>query len=406
LTSWLDSLPEVPGDPGTVRQFARRLGGAAEALDGHGNRLRSLAGSLVGVSWQSLAADQFASLSNAIAGDLPAAGQSYRDAAGVLSQYASALEQAQQVRATAQQQLDQAKVEAGVVNVALPMFSGVEDFNPAVRQAHQQAEEARQYAKQMAAAARAALEALAGRPVHLPRPAPKGAASAGRWYDRAVGFGQDFGEGLYEGFKAQAMFGWNVSAGHLMVDPKGYLQFLREQGDGGEFAGKHPEEFGKSLIDWNDWATGHPGRASGELSAWVATAAALSFADAGAERELTVVQDPPPSAPIRLSSSESWSRPATLTKHFVRHGVDFGSASEGEYASQASTFLQWSQAQGIPTKIDSAGVIRVYDPGTNSFGAFNPDGTTRTFFKPDMDRQRGTNWDYWVAQPGLDRRLG
>jgi uncharacterized protein YukE len=399
LTNWIDLLPEVPGDPGTVRQFARRLGGAAETLDGHGNRLRSLVGSLVGVSWQSPAADQFASLSNAIAGDLPAAGQSYRDAGGVLSQYASALEQAQQVRATAQQQLDQAKVEAGVVNVALPVFSGVEDFNPTVRQAHQQAEEARQYVKQMAAAARAALEALAGRPVHLPRPAPKGAASAGRWYDRAVGFGQDFGEGLYEGFKAQAMFGWNVSAGHLMVDPKGYLQFLQEQGDAGEFAGKHPEEFGKSLIDWNYWATGHPGRASGELSAWVATAAALSFADASFAGDPAVVEIASTRAPIRLPSSKSWGTSATLEQHFIDHGADFGATSEDEYAIQASAFLQVSQVQGLPSKIDSGGVIRIYNPTANIFGAFNADGTTKTLFKPDPSvHGYRTNWDYWLAQ--------
>jgi hypothetical protein len=82
LTNFLDSLPEVPGGPDTVRQFARRLGGAAEAIDGQETRLRSLVGSLVGVSWRSPAADRFASLSSAIAGDLRAAGQSYRDAAG------------------------------------------------------------------------------------------------------------------------------------------------------------------------------------------------------------------------------------------------------------------------------------------------------------------------------------
>lgn len=45
-------------------------------------------------------------------------------------------------------------------------------------------------------------------------------------------------------------------------------------------------------------------------------------------------------------------------------------------------------------KIDSEGVIRAYDPETNTFGAYNPDGTTRTFFKPSS----GTA--YWAKQPG------
>ena len=34
-----------------------------------------------------------------------------------------------------------------------------------------------------------------------------------------------------------------------------------------------------------------------------------------------------------------------------------------------------------PTKVDDNGVTRVYDPRTNTFGAYNADGTTRTFYK-------------------------
>jgi pyocin large subunit-like protein len=60
----------------------------------------------------------------------------------------------------------------------------------------------------------------------------------------------------------------------------------------------------------------------------------------------------------------------------------------------ASRFLQESQAAKLPTTIDSQGVIRVFDPQTGSFGSFNPNGTTRTFFKPSsptyFDRQPGT----------------
>jgi hypothetical protein len=119
LTGWLDSLSEVPGDPGTVRVFAHRLGGAGEALDGHGSR-PGVTGGLTG-RCQLAAAGQFASLSCSMAG--PTGGRSLIPRrSGVLAQYAWAL--AQQVRAAAQQQLDQAKVEAGLLNVALPMFSG------------------------------------------------------------------------------------------------------------------------------------------------------------------------------------------------------------------------------------------------------------------------------------------
>jgi pyocin large subunit-like protein len=68
----------------------------------------------------------------------------------------------------------------------------------------------------------------------------------------------------------------------------------------------------------------------------------------------------------------------------------------------ASAFLRRSQAQRFPTKIDAQGVIRVYDPKTNTLGAYNPSGTTRTLYKPDPAAHGyPTNLDYWNAQPGV-----
>jgi pyocin large subunit-like protein len=96
-----------------------------------------------------------------------------------------------------------------------------------------------------------------------------------------------------------------------------------------------------------------------------------------------------------LGAAESWGRPETLADHFNRHGADFGATSAENYAQQASRFLQESQARGLPTKIDANGIIRVYDPATNTFGAYNPNGTTATFFKPT----RGQS--YWNSQPGV-----
>ena len=98
----------------------------------------------------------------------------------------------------------------------------------------------------------------------------------------------------------------------------------------------------------------------------------------------------------------TWGNDATLADHFLRHGADFGSTSANAYSQQASQFLLDSQAQGFPTKIDASGVIRVYDPGTNAFGSYNANGTTRTFFTPDPAAHGyPTNLDYWNAQPGV-----
>ena len=81
--------------------------------------------------------------------------------------------------------------------------------------------------------------------------------------------------------------------------------------------------------------------------------------------------------------------------HFERHGADFGATSAEDYASQASGFLQRAQAEGLPTKIDSSGTIRVYEPASNTFGSYNPNGTTKTFYKPS------TGSNYWQRQLGV-----
>ena len=93
--------------------------------------------------------------------------------------------------------------------------------------------------------------------------------------------------------------------------------------------------------------------------------------------------------------ASTWGKPKTLADHFARHGTDFGVRTADDYAEMASGFLRRSQAERLPTKIDPQGVIRVYDPKTNTFGAFNPNGTTRTFYKPTRGEA------YWADQPGV-----
>ena len=59
----------------------------------------------------------------------------------------------------------------------------------------------------------------------------------------------------------------------------------------------------------------------------------------------------------------------------------------------ASAFLQRARVEGLPAKVDSSGVLRVFDPRSGAFAAYNRNGTTKTFFKPGspgyFDRQPG-----------------
>ncbi|MGI8890645.1 MAG: hypothetical protein ACR2G0_07680 [Chthoniobacterales bacterium] len=103
----------------------------------------------------------------------------------------------------------------------------------------------------------------------------------------------------------------------------------------------------------------------------------------------------PPRAPTSSSSHSAitWGHPASLPDHFRRHGKDFGATSENDYARQAAEFLQRAKREGLPTKLDRDGVLRIFDPASGAFGAYNRSGTTKTFFKPGSH-------DYFARQPG------
>jgi hypothetical protein len=125
---------------------------------------------------------------------------------------------------------------------------------------------------------------------------------------------------------------------------------------------------------------------------------AVAMAATGPGSPSASLQGLPSSADVArggLRGASTWGRPDTLVDHFRRHGADFGARTAEEYAEAASSFLRRSQAERLPTKIDPEGIIRIYDPRTNTFGAYNPSGTTRTFFKP----KRGEA--YWADQVGV-----
>lgn len=91
---------------------------------------------------------------------------------------------------------------------------------------------------------------------------------------------------------------------------------------------------------------------------------------------------------------QTWGYLDSLQDHFDRHGRDFGSQSPDEYAAQAWLFLQRARAESLPTKVDDTdGTLRVFDPKTRTFAAYNRTGRTKTFFKPDSP-------GYWERQPG------
>jgi RHS repeat-associated protein len=105
---------------------------------------------------------------------------------------------------------------------------------------------------------------------------------------------------------------------------------------------------------------------------------------------------------LKLAKDYKWGRAETLIDHAQRHGPDFGVDTAEEYAKRAQSFLQEAKQKGYEMLYNAKEqAIKTYDKATNTFGTYNMDGTTKSFFKPDPAvHGYPTNVDYWNAQKG------
>lgn len=69
--------------------------------------------------------------------------------------------------------------------------------------------------------------------------------------------------------------------------------------------------------------------------------------------------------------------------HFDKHAADFNATSWDDYANQANQFYQKFQDEKLPAVKGPDGNTRIYDPSSNTFGVYNSNGETVTFYKPD-----------------------
>jgi pyocin large subunit-like protein len=107
----------------------------------------------------------------------------------------------------------------------------------------------------------------------------------------------------------------------------------------------------------------------------------------------------------RANQLAEWGRPETLQDHFERHGPDFGSKTPQEYVRQSEEFFVkgLNNPSSTDVRVDpGTGDIRIYDRATNTLGAYNADGSTKTFFKPDPGR---FSWDRSARSFGRPPRV-
>jgi pyocin large subunit-like protein len=96
-----------------------------------------------------------------------------------------------------------------------------------------------------------------------------------------------------------------------------------------------------------------------------------------------------------IAKEANWANHALLDDHFERHGKDFNAIDSRDYAKKANHFYERSKTQKIRKKVDSNGVIRLWDPNTNEFGSFTNKGKTKTYYKPKSP-------SYWDKQEGVE----
>ena len=97
-------------------------------------------------------------------------------------------------------------------------------------------------------------------------------------------------------------------------------------------------------------------------------------------------------------TSKTWGDRSSLQDHFNRHGADFKATSADDYAAKAWLFLQRAMDDGLPAKQDEDGTLRVWEPKSHTFAAYNRNFTTKTYFRPNSS-------DYFQRQPGKPVRL-
>jgi pyocin large subunit-like protein len=72
-----------------------------------------------------------------------------------------------------------------------------------------------------------------------------------------------------------------------------------------------------------------------------------------------------------------------LEEHYRKHGGEFGNISKHDYLRQAQLLRDAAVGGPVLQTVRSDGVTTRFDRQTGAFIAVNPNGTIRTFFKPN-----------------------
>lgn len=88
-------------------------------------------------------------------------------------------------------------------------------------------------------------------------------------------------------------------------------------------------------------------------------------------------------ATLAMASGPGFRSQHQLDEHYAKHGSEFGNITRGQYLELAQALRDAPKGGNIMQAIRADGVTTRFDRSHGYFGAYNPDGTIRTFFIPN-----------------------
>lgn len=86
---------------------------------------------------------------------------------------------------------------------------------------------------------------------------------------------------------------------------------------------------------------------------------------------------------LLFASGPGFRGPRQLEEHYLKHGPEFGAISKGEYLRRAQELRDTPPGGPILEARRPDGEFSKFDRRHGYFGAYNRDGTIRTFFIPN-----------------------
>jgi pyocin large subunit-like protein len=124
------------------------------------------------------------------------------------------------------------------------------------------------------------------------------------------------------------------------------------------------------------------------MAALAAAAIFLYWTNVTERGQRVAARDVPAATEVRDNAAQAranvgFATERRLEEHYDKHGAEFGRITKQDYLRQAQLLRDAAVGGPVLQTVRGDGVTTRFDRQTGAFIAFNPNGTIRTFFKPN-----------------------